>query len=92
MPAGRPPLSKAQKLVLRTLGQNIARLRQQAGLTQEQLADLLGQHGDDDRRANPDRVEVSRTETGDQNISVTRLIDYARALDVTPNDLLANTH
>lgn len=81
MSRGRPARTGDQQIVLDELGKNIVRLRTAEGLTQDDLAARLG--------PSTDRVGVSLAENGKTDMSTTRLLDYARALGVTPNDLLA---
>lgn len=57
---------------------NMKRLRDELGLTKIALASNLG----------VGRRFVGKLEAGDKVPSVPRLIDLARALGVTPNDLL----
>lgn len=75
----RPKLTEHQKSMLKRLGENLRAARQQAGLTQEALGDLIGS----------DRDYVGEVERGSINMSATRLIETAWALGITPADLMA---
>lgn len=75
---GRPVLNERQKAMLAQVGRNLARLRSEAGLTQQQLADRVG----------ADREYISRCETGDTNFSVVRALEFCEALGVSPNAML----
>ncbi len=63
--------------VLARIGRRIQRLRDQAGMTQEELAKKVGSH----------KNSVSRHENGDRNVGVLDLLAYANALGVTLDDL-----
>jgi transcriptional regulator with XRE-family HTH domain len=65
--------------VLRMLGQRIRDYRTAAGITQRLLADRVGLS----------RASVGNIESGIQDIPVRRLAAFARALSVTPAELLA---
>lgn len=68
---------------LQRLGRNVKVARVEKGWTQEELAFALGETG------NPtDRAYISRVETGQHNPSATTVIRLARALGVTPSELL----
>jgi transcriptional regulator with XRE-family HTH domain len=62
------------------LAANIRRLRREAGLTQERLADLAGTHPG----------EISRLERAVRDPQFSTLIRVARGLDVPPRALLAD--
>lgn len=62
----------------RLVGDNVLRLRKRKGLTQEEFA----------HRAGISQQYVSGLEHGLRNPTVITLYDMARALDVTPIDLL----
>lgn len=62
----------------RTLGQNVRRIRHEAGISQEELAD----------RAELHRTYISSIERGERNVSVENIFAIADALDVPPGDLL----
>ncbi len=73
-----PPLDhKSRKLVAR-LGQAIRDKRLAKKLSQETLAELAGF----------DRTYVSLIERGERNPSFINLCRFARALDITPSELL----
>lgn len=60
------------------VGRNVRRIRQAAGLTQEQFADASGFS----------QQYISGLEGGTRNPTVVTLFELARALGVTPVDLL----
>jgi transcriptional regulator with XRE-family HTH domain len=62
-----------------TFGQVVRTARQQAGLTQEALADILG----------VDQSLVSFWERNDRHPAAKRLVALARALNIPATDLLA---
>lgn len=66
--------------MLQTLGANIKKLREEAGLSQEALADLLG---------SADRQYVAEVERGAVNISFTRLVEISVAFNEPPDALLS---
>ena|ERR1700731_814010 len=59
-------------------GQRLARARKSRSLTQRQLADLVG----------VSRVTVANIEGAKQNVQLAQVYSMARALNITPNDLL----
>lgn len=61
--------------------QNLRRVRQQQGLSQEALADLAGLH----------RTYVGSVERGERNISIDNMETLADALRVSLLDLLTQT-
>jgi transcriptional regulator with XRE-family HTH domain len=63
--------------VAQRLGQNLRRLRAEAGQTQEQLAAKAAVH----------RTVVSQLETGDREPRATTILKLAGALGVEPGDL-----
>lgn len=63
---------------LKKLGNNIARLRERAGLTQTELA----------YRCNKDRQSLNRLEKGNINPSIYYLLEIAVELDISLNVLL----
>lgn len=65
--------------VLRSLGLRLVELREDRGLTQEHLAELV------ERNVR----HVQRIEAGRSNISIGTLVELANALDVEPRELLA---
>lgn len=63
---------------LRCVGSRVRELRIAAGLSQEELADRAGLH----------RTYVGGIERGERNIGVLNLFGLARALKVSPSELL----
>lgn len=61
-------------------GQNVRRLRQARGLSQEALAS----------RAGMDRSYLGSVERGKRNISLQGMVTIARALDVSVSELVAS--
>jgi transcriptional regulator with XRE-family HTH domain len=59
-------------------GQNVRRIRTQAGLSQEELG----------YRAKLHRTYISSVERGERNISAENIFAIAEALKVSPGDLL----
>ncbi|HEY6803740.1 MAG TPA: helix-turn-helix transcriptional regulator [Pyrinomonadaceae bacterium] len=74
------PISEADPK--RILGNNLRRIRHEAGISQEELAD----------RANLHRTYVSSIERGERNVSVENIFAIARALSVPPSVLLEVYH
>lgn len=64
--------------ICKKVGQNLRRVREEAGYSQEDLADRAGLH----------RTYVSGVERGVRNPTVTVLEKLARALKVKPSVLL----
>lgn len=60
------------------LGRRIREFRQQAGRSQEALADLAGLH----------RTYIGAVERGERNVSLDNIVKIAAALRVRPADLL----
>jgi transcriptional regulator with XRE-family HTH domain len=60
------------------VGFNIRRVREEKGLTQEELGDLAGLH----------RAYIGQIERGEKNIGIRNLERIATALGVTIRDLL----
>lgn len=60
------------------IGHNVRRIRTEAGLSQEELAD----------RAELHRTYISSIERGERNVSIENIFAIARALKVPPGDLL----
>jgi transcriptional regulator with XRE-family HTH domain len=65
--------SAEEQKVIRELGIRVRQLRDEAGLSQERLAELAEMH----------RTYISSIERGQQNISLTILIRLAKALGVS---------
>jgi transcriptional regulator with XRE-family HTH domain len=65
--------------VRRLLARNLKRLRTEKGWSQEELADQAGLH----------RTYVSGVERGIRNPTITIVATLAKALGVTPGELLA---
>lgn len=63
--------------VAKRLGENLRRLRTEAGQTQEELAAGAGVH----------RTVISQLETGDREPRATTILKLAGALDANPGDL-----
>ena len=64
--------------ILLVIGGNIRHYRGQAGLTQEQLAELAGLH----------RTYIGQVERAEKNLSARNIAKIARALQVAPHELL----
>lgn len=60
------------------IGQNVRRIRHEAGLSQEELA----------FRAKLHRTYISSIERGERNVSIENIFAIAEALKVRPGDLL----
>ena len=65
------------KTILISFGKRLRALRQQAELSQEELADLAGL----------DRSYVGGVERGERNVSLVNIHKIARALSVKPGSL-----
>lgn len=70
----KPPLSAAT----RTIGERVREFRNDAGLSQEQLAELAGVHW----------TFVSQVERGLRNINLHNLLKFAHGLGVNPARLV----
>lgn len=62
----------------RAFGARVRRAREALGISQEELADAAGLH----------RTYVGSLERGERNVSLINILKLARALDVTPGQLL----
>ncbi len=71
-------MSVPDEKLKRTFGDAVRKYRQQAGLSQEALADRSGLH----------RTYISDIERGDRNVSLVNIRRLAKALDTVPSDLL----
>jgi transcriptional regulator with XRE-family HTH domain len=60
-------------------GEKVRQIRKEKGLSQEALADLAG----------IDRSYMGHIERGDQNITLTKIYQVAKALDIPPAKLLS---
>lgn len=78
VPTRRTPLPNWVIDRRRGLGENIARYRRQAGLSQDQLADRIGK----------ERRSVQRYERGERDPSFSDLVLIADGLDVSLADLV----
>ena len=67
-----------EKSKLQRFGDRVRTLRKTRGLSQEQLAELTGLH----------RTYIGGIERGERNVSLINIIRLAKALDVSPSDLL----
>ena len=67
--------------IIRTVAENVRRLRAAAGLSQEQLAFA----------AELDRTYISQVEGQKRNITISALAQLAKALKVEPTELVAET-
>jgi transcriptional regulator with XRE-family HTH domain len=70
----------SEQPILKAFGKKMHRLRVELKLSQEQLAE----------RAALDRTYVSSVERGQRNISLLNICKLAAALEVLPENLLAN--
>lgn len=64
--------------ILERFGNRLREVRQEAGISQEKLAEVAGLH----------RTYVSSVERGERNISLLNIKKLADALNVAPADLL----
>jgi len=62
----------------KTVGENIRRLRKQAGWSQEELAEAAELH----------RTYIGAIERGERNVSLENIVGIAHALGVLPSELL----
>lgn len=65
---------------LNIFGDNVKKLRESKGLSQEELADLAGF----------DRTYISLVERGKRNLSLKNICRFAKALNVKPFELIKN--
>lgn len=68
---------KANQILIKA-GQAIRKLREEAGLTQTQLADKIG----------TTQSMLGKYERGELDFSLTRLVEIARALEITPDKIM----
>lgn len=66
---------------LSRFGAHVRRLRLSKGLSQEGLAELSGLH----------RTYVGSLERGERNVALLNIVALARALDVAPSELVAES-
>ena len=66
------------KTLQATLGDTIRQIRKQLGLSQEELAELSDLH----------RTYIGGIERGERNVSLENIVGIARALKVSPSQLL----
>ena len=71
-------LSLVSKDPKKKLGERIRTLRKQWGWSQEYLAEACGLH----------RTYVGAVERGERNVSLINIVQFARALQVKPADLI----
>ncbi|OQY87684.1 MAG: transcriptional regulator [Anaerolineae bacterium UTCFX1] len=64
--------------ILKRFGQKVRKLRIEQGLSQEKLAELAGIH----------RTYISSLELGKRNVSLVNIQALAKALRVSPDELL----
>uniref|UniRef100_UPI003442BDA4 helix-turn-helix domain-containing protein n=1 Tax=Okeania sp. SIO2F4 TaxID=2607790 RepID=UPI003442BDA4 len=68
----------SEYIELKMFGQQVRKLRQAKGLSQEKLAELAGLH----------RNYIGGIERGERNVALLNILRLARALEVTPSKLL----
>lgn len=71
-------LDMTKEELLKKFGLNVKIARMRKGLTQEQLADLMGIH----------LTYIARIETGKINMSLGKILEIARTLEIDINQLL----
>ena len=74
--------------IRRRFGTNLRRCRLAAGLSQEEVAERMGEVAE---RMGVDRAHVSSMERGQQNVTLSTLGFVAQALKIDPAALLAPT-
>jgi DNA-binding XRE family transcriptional regulator len=67
-----------EKSELQQFGDRVRTLRKERGLSQEQLAERTGLH----------RTYIGGIERGERNVSLINIVRLAKALEVSPSDLL----
>lgn len=72
------PYDDRDRASLRTFGESLRAAREGAGISQEVLADRAGLH----------RTYVGAVERGERNISLLNILALARALRISPADLV----
>lgn len=77
-PIGRMFFAVIENPELKAFGERVRQLRQAKSLSQEQLAELAGLH----------RNYIGGIERGERNISLLNILRLAKALDITPSQLL----
>ncbi len=68
----------SEHIELKIFGQQVRKLRQAKGLSQEKLAELAGLH----------RNYIGGIERGERNVALLNILRLARALEVSPSKLL----
>ncbi|WP_365673646.1 helix-turn-helix transcriptional regulator [Okeania sp. SIO3I5] len=68
----------SENIELKMFGQQVRKLRQAKGLSQEKLAELAGLH----------RNYIGGIERGERNVALLNILRLARALEVSPSKLL----
>lgn len=71
----------------RAVGAMLAAARERAGLTQTEVAIRAGWYKPDDDQT-PHQQRVSHYETGRRRITVVDLMDYAKAIQLPPGDII----
>lgn len=74
-----PPISKAQEKELKKLGERIRSIREEKGMTLEQVGHAIGK----------DRQSIHRLEKGDFNPSYIYLLEVCKGLDIDIKELFA---
>ncbi len=74
-------MQPVQNADLKRFGATVRAIRLQTGISQEELADRSGTH----------RTYISGVESGNRNLGLLNLFRIAKALGVTPAELLAKT-